>query len=289
MSLSSQPLRSTVQTIVDDTRSAIEIPLRLNLSRALTQKIDKARLTLSAPKVLHDVLDIGCGPGAWIFDMASRFPQAQFVGVDTHRCMIDYAREQAQMLCLRNVTFYSLRDLSLSHIEDASFDMVNVRSLFDCIHKHDWQVRIREGYRLLRSGGVFQLMESDLGESNAPTHEFFFRIYAESMSSTDSSFSPFGRGLGILPLLLPSVRKAGFVHVRGVDLSIDYSSDTEIHDAWCRDLMIWVNTMLPMLAEQGRYTLVELKRIAELMQEQLDSPHFAARWPYTLVVGEKPS
>jgi SAM-dependent methyltransferase len=50
----------------------------------------------SDPASFHRVLDVGCGPGGWILDLARIYPQMNLTGIDISWRMIEYARAQAQ-------------------------------------------------------------------------------------------------------------------------------------------------------------------------------------------------
>src|SRR5579885_299033 len=54
---------------------------------------------------VHQVLDIGCGPGGWLLDVASHYPHIQGVGIDISQLMIAYATSLVHARSLPNVTF----------------------------------------------------------------------------------------------------------------------------------------------------------------------------------------
>src|SRR5947207_1417594 len=41
------------------------------------------------------VLDIGCGPGEWVFSLAEMYPGIEIVGIDISEIMTQYARSLA--------------------------------------------------------------------------------------------------------------------------------------------------------------------------------------------------
>lgn len=54
-------------------------------------------LRLEAPKAKR-ILDVGCGPGRLLVEIADRFPEAQITGVDLDPAMVDRARERTAAL-----------------------------------------------------------------------------------------------------------------------------------------------------------------------------------------------
>src|SRR5579859_5211735 len=51
---------------------------------------------------IHDILDISCGPGGWVLDVAQAYPEKWVTGIDISTLMIEYARYQAYSQGLNN-------------------------------------------------------------------------------------------------------------------------------------------------------------------------------------------
>jgi ubiquinone/menaquinone biosynthesis C-methylase UbiE len=109
------------------------------------------------------VLDVGCGRGYALLHLAQEFPASHFVGYDLNESAIEHARDQAEELGLKNITF-EVRDLSRfdRDADQAAFDLVTA---FDAIHDQARPDHVLAGIRrTLRPGGVF-LMQ-DIGASS---------------------------------------------------------------------------------------------------------------------------
>src|SRR5216684_1792220 len=78
---------------------------------------------------LRDVLDIGCGPGGWVLEMAYANPGMHATGIDISQGMIDYANALARANGLDNTEFHVANAIDPLGFPDASFDLVNVRQL----------------------------------------------------------------------------------------------------------------------------------------------------------------
>ncbi|HEY7419906.1 MAG TPA: methyltransferase domain-containing protein, partial [Ktedonobacteraceae bacterium] len=53
------------------------------------------------------VLDIACGPGCWLIDLARAYPDGDtLIGIDASRHMVEYARGQACDAKLDYIEFY---------------------------------------------------------------------------------------------------------------------------------------------------------------------------------------
>ena len=109
------------------------------------------------------VLDVGCGRGKAIMEMARRFPRSHFTGWDLSSEAVRLAAMEARDIGLENVTF-EVRDLTDFHrtAPPASFDLITA---FDAIHDQARPDHVLAGIRLaLKPDGLF-LMQ-DIGASS---------------------------------------------------------------------------------------------------------------------------
>ncbi len=109
---------------------------------------------LSAPYVekATSVLDLGCGPAEITCELARRYPQISFLGVDHSASGIARAKLNAQALSLKNITFQvaAMEQFQL----DKETDLV---LMFDSFHHLDDPRRFLE--RIGKSVGQFLLIE----------------------------------------------------------------------------------------------------------------------------------
>jgi ubiquinone/menaquinone biosynthesis C-methylase UbiE len=112
---------------------------------------------------LHDVLDIGCGPGGWILEMAYAYPQMQATGIDISQGMIDYANALARANGLDNTQFHAANAIDPLGFPDDSFDLVNARQLEGAIPAAAWPGMIKEMVRVTRRGGTIRLTSVEWG------------------------------------------------------------------------------------------------------------------------------
>jgi 2-polyprenyl-3-methyl-5-hydroxy-6-metoxy-1,4-benzoquinol methylase len=142
-----------------------------------------------------DVLDIGCGSGRAVCQMAAEFPQSRFVGYDLCEDAVVAARGEANRRNLTNARFET-RDVSCLG-ESEKFDLITA---FDAIHdqaKPD--VVLREIVAALRPGGTF-LMQDILASSHVennvdnPLAPLLYTI--STMHCMTVSLAQGGAGLG---------------------------------------------------------------------------------------------
>jgi SAM-dependent methyltransferase len=102
-----------------------------------------------------DVLDVGCGSGRALNEMAARYPKSRFTGYDLSREAIATARAEARERGLGNIAF-EVRDVADLRVEE-QYDLVTA---FDAIHD---QARPADALaaiaRALRPGGAFLMQE----------------------------------------------------------------------------------------------------------------------------------
>ncbi|MEM1213323.1 MAG: class I SAM-dependent methyltransferase [Planctomycetota bacterium] len=162
------------------------------------------------------VLDIGCGSGRAVCELAARFRSSRFVGYDLSEEAIAAARAEAARLGLDNALF-EVRDVSA--VEDEGvFDLVTG---FDVIHdQRDPAGVLGVVRRVLKPGGVFlmQDLRADSrvgGNLDHPLCPFLYTISA--MHCMTVSLSQGGAGLGAVwgeQLAVRMLEDAGFEDLR---------------------------------------------------------------------------
>jgi ubiquinone/menaquinone biosynthesis C-methylase UbiE/GNAT superfamily N-acetyltransferase len=117
------------------------------------------------------VLDVGCGVGRFMFELATLYPRAKFVGVDYSQLMIERATQMllngATINIARKARNFSFQGRELPNVAlqqadaqclpfaDQSFDCVNATNLLDRVP--DAAVVIQELLRVLKPGGTLLL------------------------------------------------------------------------------------------------------------------------------------
>lgn len=283
-----QPLHSDLPAHVVDPESAAEVARLLNKSRMQTRHMGGLLPEQPDATVFTDVLDIGCGPGAWVVDMAFTYPEMQVVGVDRSEVSISYARTIAGEQGLTNASFYVMDALQKLSFPDESFDLVSAKFIAESMLKSSWPPFLKECWRLVRPGGVVRLTEYEMGFSNSPAHEHLCGLYLKAMFDNDRLFSADGRHLGIINMLEPFLYRAGFRQTGHRIYAVNYSHGAQMHEEWVQDLMLKVRLGLPFLARMGIATLPELERMADRMKEEMFAPNFSALWVYLTAFGTKP-
>lgn len=163
-----------------------------------------------------DVLDIGCGRGRALMQLAAAYPQSRFTGYDLSEDALANARAMARERHLTNVRFVR-KDLT-TWSEPASFDWITA---LDAIHDQARPDRVLAAIRAaLRPGGVFLMQDIDASSEPVENidHPLGTMIYTIScMHCMTVSLAQGGMGLGTawgVQLAQKMLREAGFEHIR---------------------------------------------------------------------------
>ncbi len=159
------------------------------------------------------VLDVGCGRGKALMQLAERYPQSSFYGYDISAAPIEWARAETQRRRLLSLNF-AIKDAASIQAEE-EFDVVFT---FDSIHdQKEPKTVLRNIQRALRSDGVYLMqdidMNSEVGENlDHPIGPLLYTI--SCMHCMSVSLSQDGAGLGAawgVQLAQEMLAEAGFV------------------------------------------------------------------------------
>jgi len=170
-----------------------------------------------------DVLDVGCGVGLVITELAKAYPKSSFTGYDFLNEAVTDANKNIKELGLSNIKFLQ-RDAA--KIDDVNkFDLITT---FDAIHDQaDPDTVLKNIYRALRDDGTY-FMQDIKGSSHVhknADHPIAPLLYTIStMHCMTVSLSQGGKGLGTMwgrELACEMLRKAGFNQIGVQELSHD--------------------------------------------------------------------
>ena len=147
------PDKKEDNTYLLDTESPAEMARLINQERLLTQAMNGPLAGLD-PSTFQRLLDLGCGPGGWVLDVAFAYPGMEVAGVDISKTMIEYANARARSQQLSNTSFGLMDITKPLDFGDDSFDLVNTRFLFAALRRDAWPSFIAECMRILRPGGI---------------------------------------------------------------------------------------------------------------------------------------
>jgi ubiquinone/menaquinone biosynthesis C-methylase UbiE len=237
----------------------------------------------------HRVLDVACGSGAWLLEMAQTYPHLEVMGFDIDTRMINYANTQASVGRLDNASFKVMDARKPLDYPDAFFDLVNARWI-SVIGTAAWPATIREMVRVTRPGGVIRITESeDFSLTTSPAFERLSELFIHAIKLGGIGFSPTGRTGGQTPKLARFLRDAGCQHIQQKAFVIDWSTGTEVHDLLVEDHRALLKLIQPYLIKMGVTTQEEVDQLYHEAEIEMLADDFCALWYLLTVWGEKPS
>lgn len=104
---------------------------------------------------VRSVVELGCGPGKFLADIARLYPDVSFTGIDTDARMIEHASRTYRMPNLA----YALRDVSREKTDLVCQLLFSI----DVIHHvHDFPAFFQAVHRMLSPGGIWLAIEPNI-------------------------------------------------------------------------------------------------------------------------------
>jgi ubiquinone/menaquinone biosynthesis C-methylase UbiE len=276
-------------TYILDAESGTEMARLMMQDRLITKGMGGLFPERDDISSMHDILDIACGPGAWVLDVAYTYPKIEVVGVDISRNMIEYARAQAWTQGLNNTHFQAMDVLKPLAFPDNSFDLVNARFLVGFMPATAWPRLIDECMRITRPGGVIRLTEFDEpGTTNSPAFEEWMAMTFRAIQMAGLTSAPDGRNFGITPLLGRLLYEADCQDIDRKPHVVDFSAWTEEHETMYQNCVIAFKLVQPFLIKMGVTTQEEADQKYQQMLIEMMLKDFYALWYYLTVWGRKP-
>jgi ubiquinone/menaquinone biosynthesis C-methylase UbiE len=272
-----------------DAESATEMARLMHQDRLLTQALGGALPEQPDLSRVERILDIGCGPGGWVLEVARTHPQIQVVGCDISQTMIEYARAQARTQGLANADFLVMNALQGLAFPSESFDLVNARLIGGFVPRMYWPRLIEECRRITRPQGRLRLTECEASFTTSPACTRLTHLFTSALHRAGMSFSPDGSTIGLTPMLPHLLRQGGYEAIGYRGAAIEYSSGTEFHNSAYQDMLVASRLMQPFLLRMGVTTQKELEQVYEQALAEMLQEDFCAIWYYLTVWGEKPA
>ena len=237
---------------------------------------------------IHDILDLACGSGRWVLEIAHLYPHTQVTGVDINKSLIEYVRAHAKVQGIKNAHYQVMNILDPLPFPDASFDLINTRTLFSSLTPKDWPALLQECKRILHPGGTIRLTEMERHSTNSLAVEHIWDLFTRALYITGRSFSPDGHHIGINPHLSRLLREAGFQHIQNRAHTPEISHHVPYY-ASLRDQDFYAWKLLePFLIKSGVATQEELLELQAQALKEYMAEDFYANLFYFTCWGEKP-
>ena len=238
------------------------------------------------PNVFQHVLDVSCGSGGWLIEVARTYPGiAKLVGIDASEALITHAQTEAKELSER-VEFRVMDALRFLEFPDATFDLINLRMADTYLRTWDWPNLLSEFKRISQPGGVIRLTEADLTvHSNSSALTQLSSILVQALYQSGHAFTPDDHGVnGKLAFLL---QQCGAQNIQERTHLLKFEASTQDQEIIYEDMKFVFRATIPFLRKWTRLP-DDYETLYQQALDEMQRPDFVATWRFLTVWGSVP-
>jgi ubiquinone/menaquinone biosynthesis C-methylase UbiE len=288
MPIPPEPKREQPSTyFVQDRANRDELKRLQLLDRTTTASMGGVLPEQPDPTMFRRVLDVGCGTGGWLIELAQTLPDSTLlIGVDASHAFIEYAREQAVAAQVSDrVEFHVADALRMLEFPSRFFDLVNHRFAASWLRTWDWPKLLQEYQRVARPGGVIRITEGDTWVTKSPAHLSLFGVFVQAMYQSGHFFTPDSPGVN--GELVGLLQRHGLRQVQSRAYSLEYRTGTPEAQHFFENIRISYQTVGPFLRKWTRVP-DNYEAIYQQAIREMDQPDFMATWNLLTAWGTAP-
>lgn len=240
------------------------------------------------PTIFQKILDVGCGPGGWLIEVAKTYPGASLlVGIDISGKMLASARTQVEALGIGDrVEFHVMDALRMLEFPSGFFDLVNLRFAQSWLRTWDWPKLLQEFKRVTRPDGVIRITDSDFWEGNSPAFQRLNAPWPEAAYRAGLYFTPDRNG--VTSQLARLLSQHSIQNVQTRPCRLEYRAGTPEGHHFYEDVRLGARTGLPFLR---KWTQVsdDYETTYQQMLSEMQQPDFVGTWDLLTAWGNRPT
>jgi ubiquinone/menaquinone biosynthesis C-methylase UbiE len=273
--LPEQPQGSSENTYVVDAESAIEMARLLDQDVLLTESMGGIFPEHQTIDGIYDIVDIACGPGGWVQDVALNYPEIEVTGIDISQKMIAYAKAQIQVRHLTNAHFQVMNVLEPLPFPDASFDLVNIRLIIGVVQRDMFSKVLAECYRILRPNGILRWTEVEAGNLiYAPAVKKLTALTYNALYRRGYGFSTSGESYGLPPKMRTFLRDLGMRQIQQKAHVLDVSAGASQNQSFYDNMNMMIKLFEPFVVNAGLMTEEEVDQLHQEVLNEIRHPDF---------------
>jgi ubiquinone/menaquinone biosynthesis C-methylase UbiE len=278
---------------VFDVESGAEMARLLDQDHMTTRAMGGLFPDFYEPTDGQRVLDVACGPGGWVQQVAFTYPTIEVHGVDTSHTMIEYAQAQAGVQRLKNAYFEKMDVTQPLKFPDDSFDFVNARFMVGFLSREQWPEVLQQLVRVTKPGGIVRLTDSDVAATGITSSRALERLTTFAAQACYRARKGFGASressnIGITPMLSILLQNAGCLGIIEQPHALNYSAGTTAYHANYSNFRTGWLLMKPFLLKMGVITNKEMDELYEQFQIEMLAEDFRGIWYFLSAWGQKP-
>lgn len=249
------PYRPTPSTYFAQGNAADTEIARLHIQDGIVTKAMGGVLSEQPhPARFQEILDIGCGTGGWLIELAKATPPpSRLVGIDVNKSMLDHATTQAATQQVSDrIQWRKMDALRPLDFPRETFDLVNLRFGVSFVRTWDWPKLLSECRRVCKTGGVIRITDADLRvHSTSFALNQLFDLIVEAFYQAGYFFTPAGDS--VVSQLAQLLEQAGLGDVQTRVWMRERQMATQEGQASLEDIKRLLRVMVPFL---GKWTRV---------------------------------
>ncbi|HLJ35011.1 MAG TPA: class I SAM-dependent methyltransferase [Ktedonobacteraceae bacterium] len=226
------------------------------------------------------ILDIACGTGQWVRDVANKFPDIEVVGLDINAEAIDIAHILTNTGRIENAAFMVGDMLRMMEIQDNSFDVVHARFLAPVVQTRLWPAVLQELLRVCRPGGKIIWTEATFPATNSPACFQWCELMQQAL--VQSGYTPI-----VTRYMERLLGDVSCCNIQRSETCIDISAETAFNKRIYRDAALLLSLIQPFLSHKNVASTEKIDRICREAIIDLYDDSFRGQWVLVTVTCEK--
>lgn len=290
MSTPTDPRKEHASTYFVQDRSSQDEMDRLQLQdKMLTAGMGGLLPEQPDPTLFQRVLDVGCGTGNWLIEVAKAYPATKIlIGVDISSKMIKYAREQAELQQVdQRVEFHVMDALRMLEFPNNFFDLVNQRLGMSYLRTFDWPKLLQEYQRVAKSDAIIRITEASTSiESDSPALTKLCALFYEAGDRSGRHFGP--ESNGVVAVLGSLMERYGLLDVQTREYKLVYRAGTVDGQSFYEDMAYIYRVAVPFL-QKWAHVPANYNEIYQQALKEMQQPDFVATWIHLTAWGKRSS
>lgn len=238
---------------------------------------------------ISNVLDLSCGPGAWLLEVVHVYPHILGVGVDQKSDLIENASEAAQLAGTTSASFRVVTAYERLPYAGNSFDFVHVQHSRAAIAPKTWPLVLRELTRVLRPGGVIHFIDFEIGPTSSVAINTFLKYVHAAHKRVERGFSSRSRILTSAILFPHLLNEAGYTEISYTLHAIDVGNQAgNPGKEYILAVLAEDTNIASYLVKAGVVTQPEIESVIARMYYDAQWLKYCATGMLISVVGMKP-